>query len=62
MLPPEAFLGHEIPTDLYVNVATRRNPAGELRGQISAVPEPGTGFVWAGLGVISLLWSRRRNS
>lgn len=47
--------GDEVP--LYLNLHSADDPAGVIRGQISAVPEPGT-FLLLGTGIASLgLWS-----
>ena len=44
----------------YINIHTTNFPAGEIRGQISAVPEPGTAMLTVlGLSGLAL---RRRNS
>jgi MYXO-CTERM domain-containing protein len=50
--------------DLYVEVATSQFPAGEIRGQLSAVPEPSTlvPAAIAGLAGLGALWHRRRRN
>jgi hypothetical protein len=47
--------------DLYVNLATAAMPQGEVRGQITAVPEPGTMTLMA-VGSLSWLAMRRKKS
>lgn len=39
--------------NLYLNIHTIRNPAGELRGQVSRVPEPSS-LLLMGLGLLGL--------
>jgi hypothetical protein len=43
----------------YVNIHTTQSAGGEIRGQISMVPEPGALLLLAG-GVVLATWSRRR--
>jgi len=47
--------------DLYVNIATTPFPAGEVRGQITAVPEPATMTLMA-VGSLSWLAMRRKKA
>ena len=48
----------------YLNVHTAAFTGGEVRGQlieVSVIPEPSTYALWlAGLGVVGLMWRRRR--
>ncbi len=44
----------------YVNIHSASFPGGEIRGQVTAVPEPST-VVLAVLGTGGLLWLRRRS-
>lgn len=43
----------------YISITSAKFPSGEIRGQLSVVPEPGT---WAlmGLGIGALVWFRRK--
>jgi hypothetical protein len=47
----------------YINIHTTNTPAGEIRGQIAAIPEPGTlsllGVGLAGLGAARRMRCRR---
>ena len=43
----------------YVNIHSSAFPGGEIRGQITTVPEPST-LAMAGLGLGALLWRARR--
>lgn len=44
----------------YFNIHTTANPGGQIRGQIIAVPEPGSIALLAGLGMTGLVALRRR--
>lgn len=44
--------------DMYVNIHTQQFPGGEIRGQISVIPEPST-FALGGIAVAGLLLMRR---
>lgn len=46
----------------YFNVASAFNPGGEIRGQLTAVPEPGEYAMIAGLGLVGFAWYRRVKS
>jgi hypothetical protein len=48
----------------YVNFHTTQNPGGEIRANISAIPEPSTYVLMAtGLGVVGMMgWRRRRTA
>ena len=45
---------------MYVNIPTGQYPDGEIRGQLSLVPEPGTYATVAGLGLGAFALYRRR--
>lgn len=47
------------PQNYYVNVHTTQNPAGEVRGNLAAIPEPGT-IALAAAGALPLLGLVRR--
>ena len=50
-----------MPWSYYVNVHTTFKPGGEIRGQVAAIPEPGTYALLAmGLGMIGVAARRRR--
>ena len=56
------LVGELLAGNLYFQLHTPTNPGGEIRGQISAVPEPGTGLLMAmGLTVLGMRNPRARS-
>ena len=60
---PVEFIDELLAGNLYFNLHTLANGGGEIRGQISAVPEPGTGLLMAmGLSILGMRGGRRIRS
>ncbi len=56
------LVGELLAGNMYFQLHTPTNPGGEIRGQISAVPEPGTGLLMAmGLTVLGMRSPRARS-
>ncbi len=53
--------GHVLNGNTYINVHTAANGAGEIRGQLTVVPEPTTYAILTGLACLGVAGWRRRS-